>query len=250
MSNDTHTLSGAYALDALEPDEAAEFRRHLQVCQVCCDEVRELRKAAARMAELDAVPAPPELRRRVMSAVDRTPQEPPSRPVVDLGSRRTDSDGNGTGAEPGPRRWLPRLLAAAAAVAIVGGGVWAVDGLRSEDPALTTAAQQVFGAEDARTVTVETANGGKLKVAVSPERNEMAVDTRELPELDDEHVYQIWAVHGTEMVSAAVLEDIEDGAAMGMPGEDTQVAFTIEPKGGSEEPTTDPIVVVDPSALA
>ena len=126
-----------------------------------------------------------------------------------------------------------------------------MDGLRSDpEPALTVAAAQVFGAEDARTVTVETANGGKLKVAVSPERNEMAVDTRELPELDDQHVYQIWAVHGSEMVSAAVLEDLDGGAAMGMPGADTQVAFTIEPKGGSEEPTTDPIVVVDPSALA
>ena len=244
MSNDTHTLSGAYALNALEPQEAADFHAHLQVCQACRDEVRELRKAAARRGEIDAVAPPPELKRRVLAAVDRTPQQPPARPVEGSSSLVTST-------EPGPRRWLPRLLAAAAAVLVIGGGLWAVDGLRSEpDPALTSAAQQVFGAEDARTVTVETANGGRLKVAVSPERNEMAVDTRELPALDDEHVYQIWAVHGTEMVSAAVLEDIGDGAAMGMPGEDTQVAFTIEPKGGSEEPTTDPIVVVDPSALA
>ena len=81
MSNDTHTLSGAYALDALEPQEAAEFHQHLQACQACRDEVRELRKAAARMGELDAVPAPPELKRRVMAAVDRTPQQPPARPV-------------------------------------------------------------------------------------------------------------------------------------------------------------------------
>lgn len=244
MNNETHTLSGAYALDALEPQEAAEFHDHLQACQACRDEVRELRKAAARMAELDAIAPPPELKRRVLDAVDRTPQQPPARPAE--GTPPVVS-----AVEPGPRRWMPRLLAAAAAVLVIGGGLWAVDDLRTDpEPALTTAAQQVFGAEDVRTVTVETANGGKLKVAVSPERNEMAVDTRELPELDDEHVYQIWAVHGTEMTSAAVLEDIDDGAAMGMPGEDTQVAFTIEPLGGSEEPTTDPIVVVDPSALA
>lgn len=243
MSDDTHTLSGAYALHALDPEEAADFHRHLQECQACRDEVRELRKAAARMAELDATTPPSALKQRVLAAADRTPQQPPPR-THDTGSTTV------TKTDPGPRRWLPRLLAAAAAVLVIGGGVWAADELRSEpDPGLTAAAELVFEAEDARTVTVETANGGLLKVAVSPERNEMAVDTRELPELDDEQVYQIWAVHGTEMVSAAVLEDVDAGAAMGMPGEDTQVAFTIEPRGGSEEPTGEPIVVVDPSAL-
>ncbi|MFX7198000.1 zf-HC2 domain-containing protein, partial [Acinetobacter baumannii] len=37
---DIHTLSGAYALDALEPDEAAAFEGHLDSCASCTDEVR------------------------------------------------------------------------------------------------------------------------------------------------------------------------------------------------------------------
>jgi anti-sigma-K factor RskA len=96
---------------------------------------------------------------------------------------------------------------------------------------------------------VRTANGGKLTVGVSPSRNEMAVDARDLPELDDERVYQLWAVHGEEVVSVGVLHDTDEGAAMGMPEEDTRVAVTVEPDGGSEQPTTTPIVEVDPRAV-
>ena len=97
--------------------------------------------------------------------------------------------------------------------------------------------------------TVGTENGGKLTVGVSASRDEMAVDTRDLPELGSGRVYQIWAVHGEEMVSAGIVEDDDDGKAMGLPGQDTQVALTVEPEGGSKQPTTDPIVLVDPSAV-
>ncbi len=65
----------------------------------------------------------------------------------------------------------------------------------------------------------------------------MAVDARELPDLDRQHVYQLWTVHDGSMVSAAVLTDGTTGAAMGLPAADTQVAVTIEPAGGSEQPT-------------
>jgi len=115
-----------------------------------------------------------------------------------------------------------------------------------DEPDLTPAAVEVFEAQDAHTATVETAEGGELTVAVSASRKEMAVDTRELPALDENHVYQLWSVHGDEMVSAAILSDPEIGAAMGMPDEETQVALTVEPAGGSEQPTSDPIVQVDP----
>jgi anti-sigma-K factor RskA len=74
----------------------------------------------------------------------------------------------------------------------------------------------------------------------------MAVDARDLPELEGEQVYQLWAVHGEEVVNVGVLEDTDEGASMGMPGEDTLVAVTVEPDGGSEQPTTTPIVQVDP----
>ncbi len=238
MSTDVHTLSGAYALNALAPDEAAEFRRHLDGCQACRDEVRELQTAVARMGAAEAKAPPPELKARVLAAADRTPQEPPA-------PGRLRSRGGGG------RPWALVLAAAAAAVIVAGAGIVGVravldHGPQGEDPTLAQEVEMVFGAQDAHTATVETANGGRLTVAVSASRDEMAVDTRQLPALDGEHVYQIWAVHGEEMVSAAILSDPGSGAAMGMPDATTEVALTVEPSGGSEQPSGPPIVQVDP----
>jgi anti-sigma-K factor RskA len=250
MSTDVHTLSGAYALDALSPEEAAEFRRHLEGCQACRDEVRELQRAAARMGGAEASAPPAHLKARILAAAERTPQQPP-RPAPapdetadgipdELAARRTGS---------ARRRWPALLAGAAAALVVVMGGIVGLQAMQEDEPTLAPAVSQVFGADDARTATVGTENGGKLTVGVSPSRNEMAVDTRDLPELDDEHVYQLWAVHGDEVISVGILQDLGDGASMGMPEEDTEVAVTVEPEGGSDQPTSDPIVQVDPRAV-
>ena len=49
MSIDLHTLAGAYAIDALSAEEAREFVKHLEECEACRDEVRELQSAAATL---------------------------------------------------------------------------------------------------------------------------------------------------------------------------------------------------------
>jgi anti-sigma-K factor RskA len=241
MSTDVHTLSGAYALNALGPDEAAEFRRHLEGCQACRQEVRELRSAVARMGAAEAAPPPPELKGRILAAADRTPQEPPAGPLAVVPGESTAIPSAG-----GRPRWVTWLAAAAAGLVVAGGGAFGVQAMLDDDPSLNQGVVRVFEAQDAHTSTVETAEGGQLTVAVSASRKEMAVDTRELPALDGDHVYQLWSVHGDEMVSAAILTDPEVGAAMGMPDEETQVALTVEPAGGSEQPTTAPIAQVDP----
>ncbi len=71
MSTDLHTLSGAYAVDALSDEEARRFDTHLEDCQACRDEVRELQEAAARMGASEAVAPPPALRARVLAAADQ-----------------------------------------------------------------------------------------------------------------------------------------------------------------------------------
>lgn len=250
MSTDVHTLSGAYALDALDAAEADEFRRHLAECPACREEVRELRAAAARMGAAEAVPPGPELKARVLAAVDRTPQQPPTlaeQPATMPDQPATVQKGRPEhAARPRLGRWIG---AAAAAAVVVVGGVVGIQAFQDDDPALSPSVTQVLDADDARTATVETTNGGQLTVGVSPGRDEMAVDTRRLPDPGDGRVYQLWAVHGTEIVSAGVLEDSDTGAAMGMPEEGTEVALTVEPAGGSEQPTGDPIVQVDPRDL-
>ena len=51
LRHDLHSLSGAYALDALEAgSERDRFTRHLSRCQSCASEVRGFREVATAMA--------------------------------------------------------------------------------------------------------------------------------------------------------------------------------------------------------
>ena len=249
-TTDVHTLSGAYALDALDEQEAADFREHLSGCDSCCQEVRELRDAAARMGAVETIQPPPELRARVLAAADRTPQVPPvprsEEPSVVTPMVRPDG---ATGRRRG-RRW-DRLALAAAAVLVVGGGAAGITQvLGDSESGQLTDADRVFQAEDARTLDEPTMNGGELIVAISDERGEMAVDTSELPELEDGRVYQLWTIGADDAaVSVGVIEAPGEKAAMRLPPEGSTVALTIEPAGGSETPTKAPIVQVEPGAV-
>ena len=251
---DVHTLSGAYVLDALDPEEAAEFRAHLTGCEACRQEVRELRAATARMGAVEAVPPPPDLRVRVLAAADRTPQVPPpprvEKPPAAAPLSRPDGR-DATRTTRLGRRWN-RLALAAAAVLVVGFGAVGVGRVLddSSDSGRPTAAEQVFEAEDVRTVSQPTVNGGELLVAVSPSRHEMAVDTSELPELGGNRVYQLWTLEGgDDITSVGVFDEPGKTAAMALPDDGVTVALTIEPAGGSKLPTNAPIVEVEPAAV-
>jgi anti-sigma-K factor RskA len=112
--------------------------------------------------------------------------------------------------------------------------------------AVTPAVSQVFAAADAHTATVDTSNGGRVTVATSRRLGRMAVETDALPSPGDHRVYQLWAVHNGVPTSAGVVRDLKAGAAMAMPASGTTVAITIEPAGGSQEPTSKPVVEMDP----
>jgi anti-sigma-K factor RskA len=236
MSTELHTLSGAFALDALSLEEAREFRTHLEGCAVCRQEVRELRDAAARMGQIEALAPPPELKARVLATADRTPQKPPK--VTPL-----------SGTTPARRRWALRLAAAAAAVVVVAGGAIGIGTLVGDDETgLQPTVVQVFEAGDAHVAEVETSHG-PLRVATSSGKAEMAVDTSDLVSLDSAHVYQLWSIQDGSPVSVGILDDPRTGAAMPMPAAGTEVAITVEPAGGSERPTTDPIAQLDPASV-
>lgn len=243
MTSDSHALSGAYALDALSPEEAELFEQHLEGCDPCRAEVAEFREVAARLGARAGEKPPASLRERVLATADRTRQDPPPPTVTG------DKDATVT---PLRRwRWAPALLAAAA-VAIVAGVVGvqvADDEPQRETPVLAQPAAEVFTATDAESVSVPTTNGGTLRVAVSRERGEMAVDARSLPDPGEGRVYQLWTGHDGEMIDAGALPPGTTGAAMPLPEPGDTVNVTVEPAGGSEQPTSDPIVTVEPTTL-
>ena len=231
MSTDLHTLSGAYAIDALSPEEAAEFQKHLDACPSCRQEVRELQQAAARMGASEAAAPPAHLKARVLAAADRQPQLPPLVRRPGSSARRAPS-------------WMPRLLSAAAAAVLIVAGAFGLSQLQQPSDV-----ERVFEAGDAEVVRLSTANGGEIRVAMSESLGEMAVDTDQLPALAEDRVYQLWAIADGEPKSAGVLEDPDEGAAMELPEPGALVAVTVEPAGGSELPTSEPIVIVSPNEI-
>jgi anti-sigma-K factor RskA len=235
MSIDLHTLSGAYAINALSPEEADLFTRHLEGCAACRDEVRELQEAAARMGASQATTPPSSLKARVLAAADQQRQLPPK--VTPMERARS-------------RRWVPRLVGAAAAVILLATGGFAAVKMQQPDQSTvaTGAVSQVFQAADAHTKTVTTSNGGRLKVATSAERGQMAVATNGLPKLSH-RTYQIWAIRNGQPTSVGLIDDLRAGKVMPIPTAGTTVAITIEPAGGSRQPTHPPIIEVDPEAV-
>jgi anti-sigma factor RsiW len=94
---DLHDLTAAYALDALDPDEAEAYERHLGQCEECREQLAELSGTATALAFATVAPAPPaRLRESILAAAaaERTNVVPLLR-----------------------RRWVARGLAVAAAAA-------------------------------------------------------------------------------------------------------------------------------------
>lgn len=229
MSVDLHQLIAPYALDALEADDRSRFEAHLALCEQCRVELVGFLSTAARLGEAEAVTPPAELRERLLTMAESTAQEHPV--VTALSQRR------------GIRRVAPRLaLAAAVAAAVVGiGGFVAeherADDLRADRSHLTA----VMSAPDATTTKGAVAGGGEVRVIASSTHDAAVVVGAALSSLDPDQTYQVWRMRDGEPTSVGLLGR---GPGMlyveGIKGADA-FAVTVEPSGGSPQPTTEPI---------
>ena len=229
MSSDIHALSGAYAVNALDDIERAQFERHLAVCDTCRDEVDSLREASALLAEAVSFEPPAALRDRVLAGIETVRPLPPLVQTPAVEERR--------------RRRFPRLVAAAAVVALlgVGGAVWHP---WTDDTSQTTvsAADRVLGAPDAETWTKHPVTGGTIIVTRSASLNMAVVEAQGLAELPDGKTYEVWLQHDDVMVPAGLMDDGTATVVLeGDPATASATAVSVEPAGGSEQPTTFPI---------
>ena len=236
MSTEVHTLSGAYALHALSVQEEAEFESHLADCDTCRAETEEFRAVTASLGELEAREVPARLRAAVMQGIDEQRQLPPLVPPTSIS------------APPALRavpRWRRGLIAAAAAAVLIGGVGGVVSTL--DGPGLDAASSQVFSASDVHTLVVSVPGDGELTVATSPGTGRMAVDARDMPALAADRVYQLWLLRDGITSSVGLLD--QDGTALDLPDAGAELAVTVEPQGGSEQPTTVPLAQVDPTSI-
>src|SRR6266851_2484876 len=243
LRHDMHSLSGAYALDALEGGaERDRFTRHLNRCQSCAGEIRGFREVATAMAFAAAAEPPPELRDRVLAAAARTRQLPPE--------VRTHARPRRTRAWVPWVPWLSGAIATASiVVAVLFGFAQAhtqqeLNQVRAENQAIAL----VLSAPQVRLLTHSTSKGGVATVVLAAFRHQLVVTTSGLPSLPAGKVYQLWLIGKTKIVSAGLLPASTSGQtppvlASGVVKGDT-LGLTVEPAPGSAQPTTKPILAL------
>ena len=227
--SDIHALVGAYAVDALDDVERAAFERHLAECADCRDEVDGLREAASVIGSSVAHEPPSSLRDRVLADIATVRPLPP---LTTPARQRT-------------ARFRPALVAAAAAVVIaVAGGIVVAEPWADDTSQAPTAAERIRAAADAETFQRELEGGAVATVIRSKSLNQAVLVTQDMPPAPEGKVYELWLDHeGVGMVAAGLMEDGDDEVVLtGDPATAIGFGITVEPDGGSKEPTVEALV--------
>jgi anti-sigma-K factor RskA len=216
----THDDLTPYLLGELSTGDAAEYELHLQSCDTCQSEMRDLAPLLEAIADDVATAPSPELRDRVLADIATTPQ------VIPMRRSR--------------KQWM---LGAAAALAIV---LAAGSFLFQQDPVsdLVAASDAVVVQLAATEAYVEPA---QMQAVYRESDGAMALIAESLEPADDGRTYQAWLIGDNGPVSAGVFVPDEDGTARLIldatwePG--SLIGVTLEPAGGSRQPTSDVLFV-------
>ncbi len=255
--DEIEALLGAYALDAVDPDEREAVELHLPECPRCRAELREHLEVAALLAE--GAPAPDGLWARIADSLEEPPPalrlavqpepvearadaETGVAPVVPIGSPR-----------PRPSRWVLGMVAAAAAVIAVLGIVVVRQEERIDDldeevavPTLDAAAGEAMAdPSSTKTVLTDPAGGVLSATAVVTPAGTGYLVTPNLPVLPDDRTYQLWGIVGEQVISLGVLGaqpsvsvfEVDDKVAV------DGFAVTEEVSGGVVSSANDPTLV-------
>jgi anti-sigma-K factor RskA len=174
-----------------------------------------------------------------------------------VGKERAAAGGPEARGGPWPRRTAARLLAAAA-VALIGGG--ATLGVIAHGQAMRLRESQrdsqlisvVLSSPDRVMLTARISTGGTATVVMSHRRRALVFTAHGLRALPGSQGYELWlmgpsgdrpagmlAVRAGGMAGPAVISGLAPADMIGL---------TVEPSGGSPQPTTPPIVTIGGAA--
>ncbi len=222
MASDLHELAAGYALDALGEDERSAFEEHLSSCTVCEEELASLQGAAAALAyDVYAPPPPGELRERVLGQVRRDRTN-----VVPLRPRWA---------------WPVAAVAAVAAGAAIGLGIWAVKQSNSLDRERAAhradaRALAIIASPDSTRFPLFGAKGA-LVVARTGDAALVVSGLRPAPE---GKTYEAWVVRGGEPLPAGIFAGGSGRLVVALTRpvpHGAQVAVSLERAGGSQRLT-------------
>jgi anti-sigma-K factor RskA len=211
--DETRSLLGAYALDALSPHERRSVERHIEDCDDCAREARLLAESATDIALLAG--------EEELSAelVDRIVSSLPAR----LRSRAR-----------------VRLLAAAAAAVLAAVAILGTTYIR-EASRRSELSRIVAGAD--RRVELQPVGDFPARGTLYLSDSRAALVLDDVPSAGRERSFQLWSLDRGTPSSMTVFD--EDGRVVKVVdwrrGGDT-FAVTLEPEGGSDLPTSLPVL--------
>nr|WP_296770100.1 anti-sigma factor [Rhodococcus sp. (in: high G+C Gram-positive bacteria)] len=227
-----------YALHAVDPAEEAEIEQDLASVDDTARVqfnilVSEIQETLALVSVLDAADAPADLRARVLQEIPGIAQLIPTASTVSnvaSMSRHRERKSN---------RWRTAMMAAAAAVVVaVGGGVVATQ-VMGNDPT-PTQAEQIAAAPDVQEATAAFPGGGTATISYSRGSDSAVVKLDGVAAPAAGKDYQMWFVDGAPRSVGLVTSDQltgGDDTVIGGMGAATNFAFSLEPAGGSPQPT-------------
>lgn len=250
---DLHTLTGAFVLHALIDEERTEFERHLAACDSCAQEVSELAATAGRLARAVSFAPPADMKTEVLRRVATVRQLPPHITT----SEKTGGTSGKTAGGSGRARQLSRFaLAACLAAAAAFGGIAVWQHQRADEAGMREQQAQrrseelarVLAAPDAKASTARLSDGATGTVVVAKSLDQAAFVAAKMPEPPSGKVYQLWFNDDGSMRSAGLMDPARSTEAVLLDGpvdEASGIGITVEPAGGSEEPTSDPVALMN-----
>ncbi|MGX1480811.1 UNVERIFIED_CONTAM: anti-sigma factor RsiW [Streptomyces canus] len=241
LTDDPHFDVGAYVLHALPATEEAAFENHLASCIPCRLEVERFSKVTVGLGVAETSAPSADLRRRVLDQIATV--------------RQVQFDAFASRRRRRGQRGVKLVLAASVAAAVALGGVawWQSSEAETareqsaQDRAGYRRLADVLTAPDATISTDELARGGTASVVASRAQGRSAFIGSGLPPLTDDRVYQLWYAESGQYRPAGLLSTAGGDEARvldGPLGGATGVCVTVEPAGGSRQPTTHPLGVI------
>ena len=233
QDTEIHDLVAAYALDAVDDDERMAFERHLETCERCRNELAGLRDTAASLAYAAGPVAPA-----------------PGAARADPRRRRAQSGPTSSRCRPRRSRTavvLGTATAIAAGIAIAL-GIWnislhnSLDDEQAQLAATNKALIVACGDAEAPLRHERAGASGQLVVASSGKAALVYLQPAEGARRED---LPGVGAHGDSPTPAGEFDP--DSGCVAVPLDasvpaDTGVAVTVEPDGGSTQPTTGPIL--------
>ncbi|MBT2226542.1 anti-sigma factor domain-containing protein [Nonomuraea sp. NEAU-A123] len=151
-------------------------------------------------------------------------------------------------------RWRPLVAAVGVAACLAAVAVLGATALRARDELeqvrrTDREVAAVLTAPDSRTATASARQGGRGTVVVSRSRGKMVFLAAGLADLPEGSVYQLWQLAPGQISSAGLLTADAAGHMLPVitaPGPGVaKIGVTVEPAGGSTQPTTKPLFLVN-----